>query len=53
MVRSDKKPKGGVNDTRVNNKPLLRAKNINALNDDIDLPRGCLLTYVVGVELEL
>ena len=52
MVRSDKKPKCSVNDTCVNKKPLLRAENINALNDDINLPRGCLLTYVAGVELE-
>ena len=52
MVQSDKKPKGSVDDTPVNKNPLLRAENINALNDDINLPRGCLLTYVAGVELE-
>ena len=46
MVRFDKNLKGSVNDTPVDKKRLLRAKNINALNDDINLPRGSLLTYI-------
>ena len=52
MVPPGRKPKGSVDETPANKKPMLRAENTDALEDITDLPRGTLMTCVAGVELQ-
>uniref|UniRef100_A0ACD5V5J7 Uncharacterized protein n=1 Tax=Avena sativa TaxID=4498 RepID=A0ACD5V5J7_AVESA len=47
-----RKQKGSVNDTPANKKPLFKAEDTDAYEDDIDLPRGTLVTCVAGIELQ-
>jgi hypothetical protein len=51
IVRPGRKRKGSGNDAPANKKPRLEAENTDALEDDMDLPRGTLVTCVVGIEL--
>jgi hypothetical protein len=51
VVRPGRKRKGSANDTPTNKKPLLGAVNTDALEDDIEIPRGTLVTRVAGIEM--
>uniref|UniRef100_A0ACD5Z6B5 Uncharacterized protein n=1 Tax=Avena sativa TaxID=4498 RepID=A0ACD5Z6B5_AVESA len=46
-----RKRKGSVDDTPANKKPLFKAEDTDAYEDNIDLPRGTLVTCVAGIEL--
>jgi hypothetical protein len=51
IVCPGRKRKDNGNDAPANKKPRLEAENTNALEDDIDLPRGTLVTCAAGIDL--